>query len=50
MKHLARQRIRYLVEFGGVYPHDEPASKNFVLKWLAIACTLHFLGVYLLLR
>lgn len=50
MKELARQRIRYLVEFGGVYPRDEPAGKNFVLKWLAVFCTLHFVGVYLLLR
>lgn len=29
---LVRQRIRYLIEFGGVYPAEEPASKNFVLK------------------
>lgn len=41
VKHLAKQRIRYMVEFGGVYPHDEPASKNFVLKWLLIAVGLH---------
>ncbi len=41
VKHLARQRIRYMVEFGGLYTHDEPASKNFVVKWALIAVALH---------
>lgn len=33
MDRLIQQRIRYLVE-RGIYPEDEPASKNFVIKWL----------------
>ena len=33
MDRLIQQRIRYLVEHG-LYPADEPASKNFVMKWL----------------
>ncbi len=41
VKQLARQRIRYMVEFGGMHPHDEPASKNFVIKWLLIGVALH---------
>lgn len=40
-KHLARQRIRYMVEFGGLYHHDEPATKNFVIKWILIAVAMH---------
>jgi hypothetical protein len=39
--HLARQRIRYLVEHGGLYHYDEPANKNFVVKWALIAVALH---------
>lgn len=41
VKHLARQRIRYMVEFGGLYHYDEPATKNFVVKWALIAVALH---------
>ncbi len=39
--HLARQRIRYLVEYGGIYHYDEPATKNFVVRWLLLAVALH---------
>lgn len=33
---LVRQRIRYLIEYGGVYPAEEPATKNFVMKVAAV--------------
>lgn len=46
--HLARQRIRYLVEYGGLYHHDEPATKNFVVRWLLLAAALHAAIDYLL--
>lgn len=38
---LMRQRIKYLVEYGGLYPPGEPASKNFVIKWGAVIVALN---------
>lgn len=49
MSHLARQRIRYLIEFGGAYPADEPASKNFVLKWAALIVAINLLQLVVML-
>jgi hypothetical protein len=49
MPHLVRQRVKYLVEFGGVYPTDEPASKNFVLKWFLLLAALDLLRLLYLL-
>jgi hypothetical protein len=50
MSQLARQRIRYLVECGGIYPADEPASKNFVLKWFGLLLAINIAQLWLLLR
>lgn len=49
MQHLVRQRVKYLVEFGGVYPADEPASKNFVLKWFAVLMAINIAQTVILL-
>lgn len=49
MHDLVRQRVRYLIEFGGVYPADEPASKNFVLKWMAAIFLLNVAQTVILL-
>lgn len=49
MHDLVRQRIRYLVEAGSVYPADEPASKNFVLKWFAVLMAINLVQLALLL-
>ena len=48
MQHLIRQRIRYLVEYGGIYPAHEPASKNFVHKWFAALLVLQALDLVLM--
>jgi hypothetical protein len=48
--HLVRQRIRYLIEYGGVYPADEPASKNFVVKWFAVLMAINIVQLVILLR
>lgn len=47
MSTLVRQRIRYLVEYGGLYPAGEPASKNFVMKVAIILIALDMLGMWL---
>lgn len=49
MHDLVRQRVRYLIEFGGVYPADEPASKNFVLKWFAVLMAINVAQLVLML-
>ena len=49
MHPLVRQRVRYLIEFGGVYPADEPASKNFVLKWVLALTALNVAELALML-
>jgi hypothetical protein len=49
MQSLARQRIRYLVEYGGLYPPEEAASKNFVLKWMAAIFALNIAQTVIML-
>jgi len=42
---LVRQRIRYLIEFGGLYPAEEPASKNFVVKVAGVLVLAQLVGM-----
>lgn len=54
MKQLARQRIQYLVEYGGLYPAEEPASKNFVVRAVLlisiVVCFVQSAVEYVMLR
>jgi hypothetical protein len=50
MKQLARQRIRYLIESGNVFPPDEYASKNFVVTSFVVIAALQSAIEYLFLR
>jgi hypothetical protein len=45
MSHLVRQRVKYLMEFGGIYPHEEPATKNFVFKWAVVMCAIQLVDI-----
>lgn len=40
---LTDQRIRYMIEHG-FYPIDEPATKNFVLKWIVALALISVAG------
>lgn len=44
MQRLTDQRIRYLIEHGGLYPTDEPATKNFVIRWVLVLAFLSLAG------
>lgn len=47
MDHLTQQRIQYLVENGAI-PMDEPASRDFVMKWGSWLLGLNIAEVVLL--
>lgn len=49
MSQLVRQRIKYLIEYGELYPRAEPASKNFVMGWVLVLLTLNVAEIGLML-
>lgn len=40
---IIKQRIKYLVEFGGLCPDDQPASHAFVLRWVLVLMCVNVL-------
>lgn len=46
MSQLVRQRIRYMIEYGGLYDADEPATKNFVMKVTVVLIALQMMEMW----
>lgn len=46
---LVRQRIKYLIEYGELYPREEFATKNFVARAVALVILFELLSTVVVL-